>query len=107
MAEPQHFVPVVGVEARRVALVGPVARHRVVVHRDALEEPPGVAAAPQLLGILVDKIAVSEFALTRSAATGASAEEIGMKIAMLIAALFPILGTAVVIVIRRKLKKVK
>jgi len=67
----------------------------------------GASAAPQLLGILVDKIAVSQYALARSASTGASPEEIGLKIAMLIAAVFPILGTAVVVIIRRKLKKVE
>jgi len=67
----------------------------------------GASAAPQLLGILVDKIAVSQYAITRSASTGASPEEIGLKIAMLLAAVFPILGTAVVVIIRRKLKKVE
>lgn len=59
----------------------------------------GSSVAPQLLGIVVDKIAVTDFALEMSLSSGIAPEEIGLKIGMLIAAIFPILGVLVVLYI--------
>lgn len=59
----------------------------------------GASIAPQLLGIVVDKISVTKFALDMSLASGMAPEEIGLKIGMLIAAIFPILGILVVLYI--------
>ncbi len=63
----------------------------------------GASVAPQLLGILVDKISVTDYAANLMATAGMTPDEVGFKAAMLIAALFPILGTVVVLVIRKKL----
>ncbi|MBR2906491.1 MAG: MFS transporter [Clostridia bacterium] len=59
----------------------------------------GSSVAPQLLGIVVDKIAVTDFAFEMSLSSGIAPEEIGLKIGMLIAAIFPILGVLVVLYI--------
>lgn len=61
----------------------------------------GSSVAPQLLGIVVDKIAVTEFAREMSLSSGISPEEIGLKIGMLIAAIFPLLGVFVVLYMRK------
>lgn len=61
----------------------------------------GASVAPQLLGIVIDKVAESSFAVNMSNATGMATDEIGLKAAMLVAAVFPIIGIAVVICIRR------
>lgn len=61
----------------------------------------GASIAPQMLGIIVDKVSVSNFAAELSKSTLMTAEEIGLKIGMLIAAVFPALGVALLIYIRR------
>ncbi len=63
----------------------------------------GASAAPQLIGVLVDEIAASPFASSLVQSAGMTPDQVGLKGAMLIAALFPLLGTVVVLVIRRKL----
>lgn len=65
----------------------------------------GASVAPQMLGIVVDRIAASEFARRMSLTASVTPEEIGMKIGMLIAAIFPILGTGLVLYIIRYYKK--
>ncbi|MBO5649835.1 MAG: MFS transporter [Clostridia bacterium] len=65
----------------------------------------GASVAPQMLGIIVDRIAASEFAQQLSQSASMTPEEIGLKIGMLIAAVFPILGTALVLYIIRHYKK--
>lgn len=67
----------------------------------------GASVAPQLTGILIDRIAASEFALKLSAQGGATPDEIGLKSAMLIIAIFPLLGAFVVLYIRRFFKNNK
>ncbi len=59
----------------------------------------GASVAPQLLGIVVDKVSTSSFAIELSSTTLMTPEEIGLKVGMLIAAIFPILGTALLICI--------
>ena len=65
----------------------------------------GASVAPQLTGILIDRFSAAEFVLQRSAETGATPEEIGLKLAMLIIAAFPLLGAFLVLYIRRYFKK--
>ncbi|MBR3868130.1 MAG: MFS transporter [Clostridia bacterium] len=67
----------------------------------------GASVAPQLLGIIVDKVTVSEWAMTLSSSIAMTPEQIGMKTGMLVAALFPILGVALLILMRKYFKKKK
>ena len=67
----------------------------------------GASIAPQLMGIVVDNVAVSNFAAHLAASTGMTAEEIGLKAGMLIASLFPIAGIGVVLYIKRFYAKKK
>lgn len=65
----------------------------------------GASIAPQLLGIVIDNVAASSFAQTLSAKLALSPEQIGLKSGMLVTALFPILGTVLVLFIIRYFKK--
>ena len=65
----------------------------------------GASVAPQLMGIVIDKVAVSEFALSISEKTGLSPEQIGLKSGMLITSLFPLIGFFIVLIIIRFFKK--
>ncbi len=67
----------------------------------------GASLAPQLLGIVVDKVSESNLAAELSVSLSLSAEQIGLKAGMLVTALFPILGTALLIFISRYFKKTK
>lgn len=58
----------------------------------------GASVAPQLLGIVVDQVSASNFAIRLSAATHMTVEQIGMKAGMVVSALFPLIGTVVVLV---------
>ncbi|MBQ6707329.1 MAG: MFS transporter [Clostridia bacterium] len=65
----------------------------------------GAGIAPQLLGAVVDKVSVSNFAIELSQNIGLSVEQIGLKAGMLITAIFPLIGTAILIFVffqRRK-----
>ena len=65
----------------------------------------GASVAPQLLGIVVDKVAASQMTAHLSASLGFTAEQIGLKAGMLVCAVFPIIGAAVVLVIMKYFKK--
>ncbi len=67
----------------------------------------GASIAPQLLGIVVDKVSVSGFAADLSTTLGLSPEQIGLKAGMLVTAAFPILGTALLIFAIKYFKKKK
>ncbi|MBQ7325055.1 MAG: hypothetical protein IJW98_04875 [Clostridia bacterium] len=67
----------------------------------------GASVAPQLMGIIVDNVSVSSFAANLSQTAGLSPEEIGLRVGMLIAALFPVMGMAVMLYIRRFYAKKK
>ena len=57
----------------------------------------GASLAPQLLGIVVDKVSVTQLAAELGLRYGMSPEQIGLKAGMLVMAVFPLLGTAAVI----------
>lgn len=67
----------------------------------------GASVAPQMLGIIVDKVSASSFAINLSQATSMATDEIGLKVGMLIASIFPILGIGLLIYIMKTLKTSK
>ena len=67
----------------------------------------GASVAPQLLGIVVDNVAASSFAAEIGASLNLAAEQVGLKVGMLVTAVFPILGTVVVLIAMRYFKKNK
>ncbi len=67
----------------------------------------GASVAPQSLGIIVDTVAASDWVLPLSQRLSISPEQIGMKIGMLAAAVFPLLGVGVLLYMNRYFKKQK
>ncbi len=65
----------------------------------------GASLAPQLLGIVVDNVAASGFAVELGASLNLSAEQIGLKAGMLVTAIFPIIGTGLLAFAIRYFKK--
>ena len=65
----------------------------------------GASLSPQLLGIVTDTVSASSFAAELGATLNLTAEQIGLKAGMLVTAIFPLLGTVVVIVAMRYFKK--
>ena len=65
----------------------------------------GAAVAPQLMGIVIDKVSASSFAIELSAVSSLSVEQIGMKAGMLVTSIFPIMGAIFVVIIIRYFKK--
>ena len=64
----------------------------------------GASVAPQLLGIIVDKVSVSDWASQLSTTLSLSTEQIGMKVGMVTAAVFPLLGIFLLLYIKRYFK---
>lgn len=67
----------------------------------------GASVAPQLLGIIVDKVAESTVGNELSISLGLTPDQIGLKAGMLITAIFPILGSALLIFKTLHFKKAK
>lgn len=67
----------------------------------------GASVAPQMLGIIVDKVAETDFATALSTTSLMTVDEIGLKIGMLTASLFPIAGTLLLIYIIKTKKTLK
>lgn len=65
----------------------------------------GASVAPQLLGIVVDKVSASAAAAELSLTLGLTAEQIGLKAGMLVCSVFPLIGAAVVAFIMLYFKK--
>lgn len=61
----------------------------------------GASLAPQLMGIVVDTVSAHPLTLELSHSIGRIPEEIGLKTGMLTAAVFPLLGVALLLYIRR------
>jgi len=61
----------------------------------------GASIAPQLMGIIVDKVSASTWANSLSVTLSMSAEQIGMKAGMLTTAFFPIIGIILLILIKK------
>lgn len=67
----------------------------------------GASVAPQMMGVVIDAVAASPAAQALSQTTGMTVDQIGMKAGMLTSAVFPILGSIVLIIIMRYFKKNK
>ena len=67
----------------------------------------GASVAPQLMGIVIDEVSASSLALKLGKTYALSTEQIGLKAGMLVSAIFPILGPALVIFICYYYKKQK
>lgn len=67
----------------------------------------GASVAPQLMGIIVDKFSAGSLAQELSVRYSASPDQIGLKVGMLCAAVFPIIGTVWVLYIRKSMPKNK
>ena len=52
----------------------------------------GASVAPQILGIIVDKISITQWAENLGNLVSLTAEEVGFKVGMLMAGVFPVLG---------------
>ncbi len=64
----------------------------------------GSSIAPQLMGVIVDTVSESAFASELSKTLAISTEQIGMKTGMVITSVFPLLGVAVLLIIKRYFK---
>ena len=67
----------------------------------------GASVAPQLLGIVVDKVSIAQWAQELAQKTLLTAEQIGMKAGMLTAFLFPFIGIFLLIFIKKYFSKKK
>ncbi len=65
----------------------------------------GAAISPQIVGIAADKISVSDFAIKLSQTINITAEQIGMRAGILIAAVFPLLGIFLIIYMKKYFKR--
>jgi hypothetical protein len=65
----------------------------------------GASVAPQAVGIIVDKASASSVIISICEGGSYTPEEIALKIGMLCASIFPIIGMILLIYIYRKLKK--
>ncbi len=61
----------------------------------------GASIAPQLLGVVVDKVAENKAAIALGAELFVSVEQISMKAGMLVASIFPIIGTILLLYMRK------
>ncbi len=67
----------------------------------------GASVAPQLMGVVIDRVTVSSWAVELGATLQLSAEQIGLKTGMLISSIFPILGIGLLLFIIRFFRKHK
>ena len=65
----------------------------------------GASVAPQGLGIVADTVAASQQAVLLGEKIGLSPEQIGIKAGMLVAAVFPLLGIGMLLLLKRFLAK--
>lgn len=65
----------------------------------------GASVAPQLLGIVTDAVSTSAIGAELALSLGMSADQIGMKMGMLLGALFPLAGIVIQFIIMRSRKK--
>ncbi len=67
----------------------------------------GSSVAPQLLGAVTDAVSESSWAKVLGTTLSLSGEQLGMKVGMLVAALFPLMGVFLVIYMKRYFKNKK
>ncbi len=64
----------------------------------------GASIAPQGMGVVVDNVSISAWGENLAASLHVPVEQIGMKVGMLLTAVFPILGVAVLLLLKRHFK---
>ncbi|MBQ3063425.1 MAG: MFS transporter [Clostridia bacterium] len=67
----------------------------------------GASVAPQLVGVLIDRVSVSSLAGRIGEKFNIAAEEVGLRAGMLVSALFPLIGAGVVLIAMRLFGKRK
>ncbi|MBR3929437.1 MAG: MFS transporter [Clostridia bacterium] len=67
----------------------------------------GASIAPQLMGIVTDRVAASDFALKLSEKIALSTEQIGMKCGMVVTSVFPLMGIAALLLTLSHFRKMK
>lgn len=65
----------------------------------------GASVAPQLMGIIVDKVKVSSWAMEMSQTLQMTTDQLGLKVGMIVIAIFPMIGTLVVLYAMRYFRK--
>ncbi len=65
----------------------------------------GASVAPQLVGVLADTVSASTMAQSLAVTFSLTAEQIGIRAGLLAASVFPLLGTVLVLCMRRYFKK--
>ncbi len=65
----------------------------------------GASVAPQMLGAIVDKVSISDWATDLSYKFSITTEQIGMKTGMLIAAIFPLIGIFLILYMKKYFSK--
>ncbi len=65
----------------------------------------GSSVAPQLLGKIVDMVSASDFGQSMSLSLNLAPEQIGLKVGMLVGAIFPLLGIFLLTFMRRYFKR--
>ncbi len=61
----------------------------------------GASVAPQTLGVIVDTVSASDWVVSVSQNLGITPEQVGMKVGMFAAAIFPILGVVVLLYMKK------
>jgi MFS family permease len=67
----------------------------------------GASVAPQMLGAVVDAVSASDWAAELGVTFSMTAEQIGMKVGMLLGSIFPLLGIGLLFIIKRYFAKRK
>ena len=67
----------------------------------------GASVAPQLTGIIIDRVSTTSIALNLGQRLGITPEQVGLKAGMLTCALFPLLGSILLVLIIRFFKQSK
>ncbi len=67
----------------------------------------GASVAPQLMGVIIDNVATSNFATSVGATLNLTAEQVALKVGMLSISIFPLIGIAVILYIIHYFKKTK
>ncbi len=65
----------------------------------------GASIAPQMLGAVTDAVAAGSWGQTMADSMGVAPEQLGMKVGMLAAAIFPMLGVLLLLYMKRYFKK--
>ena len=61
----------------------------------------GASIAPQLVGIMSDKVSTTEFAYNLSAMLNITAEQVGMRSGLVVAGLFPLAGVVLILYMKK------